>query len=378
MRYSMKWLIVPLLAGGLVVPAQALEVDRKVQPRFTLAGKMISTLDVHDNGSKADHISMEDSTVLFRFDKRLYRKGVAGVVLGIEEENNVTRFQQMHGFYWDRDVKLEIGRTRLRNTLLEFPILRDEDLVEFTHVGNASSSRKFDQVYGELVSVDWFVDGKVQRVGMWAGGRRDEGDPSDPGEFDSYGLSYVYELPESLRYVKYLRHAGLRLESQKVPAGDLMRSLVAGLEVNLNINPQASWSLVMQAIVNDGVSGWTDVSTVASRAQVASTAVVGSVRYNARPHLLTRWQAALTLAWKNYDGINDAALWSVAPSLFWRVGQGVDVVAQAIHRDYGIGLARGGSETVYQIGMAFNLETVFGDNIGERDSILNLEHGYIQ
>jgi hypothetical protein len=30
------------------------------------------------------------------------------------------------------------------------------------------------------------------------------------------------------------------------------------------------------------------------------------------------------------------------------------------------------------LGMAFSLDAMFNDNIGERASILNLEHGYIQ
>ena len=38
----------------------------------------------------------------------------------------------------------------------------------------------------------------------------------------------------------------------------------------------------------------------------------------------------------------------------------------------------GGSDARLQLGLVFSSETVFSNNIGERDSILNLEHGFIQ
>jgi hypothetical protein len=37
----------------------------------------------------------------------------------------------------------------------------------------------------------------------------------------------------------------------------------------------------------------------------------------------------------------------------------------------------GGTDRVVQIGLAFSLEATFNDNVGERDSILNREHGRI-
>jgi hypothetical protein len=50
---------------------------------------------------------------------------------------------------------------------------------------------------------------------------------------------------------------------------------------------------------------------------------------------------------------------------------------QLSYTDYGDGLG-GGNDAVAQVGLAFNFDAMFNDNIGERDSILNLEHGYIQ
>jgi len=49
-----------------------------------------------------------------------------------------------------------------------------------------------------------------------------------------------------------------------------------------------------------------------------------------------------------------------------------------VHTDYDSGLYSGGNDTRVQFGIAFSLETRFNDTIGERNSILNLEHGYIK
>jgi hypothetical protein len=132
----------------------------------------------------------------------------------------------------------------------------------------------------------------------------------------------------------------------------------------------------LQTIYNAGLDNAQDLSSVASRAQTKSTSFVTSVRYTGRPKLLTRWQGAITAAVKDFSDVDQATQWSIAPNAVYRIGQGVDVFAQLKYTDYGDGLG-GGSDTVVQLGMAFSLEAMFNDNIGERDSILNLEHGYI-
>lgn len=192
------------------------------------------------------------------------------------------------------------------------------------------------------------------------------------------GAGYVYEQPEDLRYVKRLRHAGVLVDGQKVETttGDEWSyALIAGAETNLNIDPRHSWSLAGQAILNQGVSDTPVVAT--NLAASESTSMVVSLRFTGRPKLLTRYQAGLTFAYKDFADINDGDHWSVVSNAFYRLGQGVDLLAQVKYTDYNDGLG-GGDDTIVQIGMAFSFDAMFNDSIGERDSILNLEHGYIQ
>jgi len=371
----------------------ALEVDREVMPRIQLGGRIMASVDgveLDSNTDEESNLSLADSSLLVRFDKRMYRDGVAGATVGFTENEDAVVFHQLNGFYWNRNFAVNIGRGRLRNTLLELPLMRDDDLLDYTHVGNAASSDEFDQIFGKQVSFDLFLDQKIQRFGLWAGARRTGAAPAfsvSQDTFNSAGFGYVYEQPEDLRYVKRLRHAGILLDAQEVEmagGNDWSYAVIAGAEANLNIDPRHSWSLAGQAILNQGVSGVAaaDVlhsasNAVASRAASESTSLVASLRFTGRPKLLTRYQAGLTFAYKDYADINDGSQWSVVSSAFHRLGQGVDVLAQVSYTDYGDGLG-GGSDTVVQVGMAFSFDAMFNDTIGERDSILNLEHGYIQ
>lgn len=385
--YISKKLVLASVLGGLFAQSVfALEVDREVVPRMTIGGRVIGTLDsanIDSQSDAEDGINLADSAILMRFDKRMYRKGVAGAVVGIKEHDDAVAFHQLHTFYWNRDYGFELGRTRLRNTLIEFPLIRDDDLLDYTHVGNASSDEEFDQIYAETVSFDWYLDRKIQTLGVWGGTRRN-GDPADfpnaPDGFDSFGAGYVYEQPEDLRYVKRIRHAGVMFDRQKVHVANgsqWLNAAIAGIEFNLNMNPVNNWSLGVQTVFNNGLDNAVDLSSAAARARAKSTALVTSMRYTGRPKLLTRWQAAITAAVKDYSDVDNATQWSIAPNAIYRIGQGVDVFAQVKYTDYDQALG-GGSDTVAQIGIAFSLETIFNDNIGERDSILNLEHGYIQ
>ena len=367
----------------------ALEVDREVVPRITLAGRVISTGDAKNLDSSPDdetEFNLEDSAVLLRFDKRIYSdNGVAGAVVGFkEDEDGAQQFQQLHAFFWNRDFRVTLGRTRLPNMVIEVPTLRDDDLEAYSRVGTVSSNEDFDQTYGELLSFDWFINQKIQSFNVWAGSRGN----GDEAEFaaasdgiDSYGVGYVYEQPEDLGLVKRIRRAGVSIQRQEVNDGiekEWVNSLIAGFEINLNTDPSKNWALTTQAIINNGIDFVLDLSTIASQSQADSRAIVSSVRYTARPRLLTRWHAALSVAYKDYSDNSDASQWSVAPNVVYTLGQGVNLLGQVIYTDYDDGLFDGGRDLLFQVGISFSLESVFNDQIGERDSIMNLEHGYIQ
>ena len=375
----------------LVIPqVVALEVDREVLPRITVGGRVIGTLDVNNMDSlpeRENEINIRDSLLLLRFDKRLFKDGVAGGVIGFEENEDTVQFHKFYAFMWNRDFQIVLGRTLLPNTLINFPTPHDADLLRYTHVGNGSSNTEFDQLHARLLSFDWYVDRKIQRLNIWTGMRGEDTNIAAPTGFDSYGLGYQYEQPAELRYVKWLRHAGVLVDAQKLTIGirdEWMDAIILGAEFNLNLNPQANWSMAIQTIFNEGIDSITaadlndSVNAVANQSRAKSTSVVAGWRYTSRPNLLTRWQASISLGYKDYSDVSSASHWSVIPAYVYRVGLGVDLLAELIHTQYDNALYNGGEDNIIQLGIAFNLDARFNDNIGERSSILNLEHGYIQ
>ncbi|MBI5450569.1 MAG: hypothetical protein HY940_04345 [Gammaproteobacteria bacterium] len=374
------------LALLIALPAQALEVDREVWPRLTLGGRVIGTLDLANgvsDGAIDNGVTIADSGLLLRLDKRLYQHGIGGAVLGYEDFDGAVRLTQANAFYWDRDIEVHVGAQRLRNELIEFPVLRDDDVLGLAHVGNAAADDEYGQFYGRLVAVDWYVDGRNQALDLWLGNREQDAGHVSAGQavagFNSVGLGYHYQQSNDLIYVERWRSAGIALDAQRVQTAagieEWMAALIAAADVNLNIDPAASWSLVMQAIYNDGITHDGVISTLSERARARSQSWVTALRYTARPNLLTRWQAALTVGYKEFPDHSDASQWTVIPTYVRLLGQGVAAVAQLKYSGYGAGLYQGGEDVAVQIGISYSLDARFNDTIGERNSILNLQYG---
>ena len=79
----------------------------KSYPRVTLGGRVIATVDAVDLDTDPDHeneINLDDSSVLMRFDKRMYENGVAGAVVGFRTFEEGLRFHQLFAFYWDPEL----------------------------------------------------------------------------------------------------------------------------------------------------------------------------------------------------------------------------------------------------------------------------------
>ena len=132
--------------------AYALEVDREVMPRVTVGGRLIATPSVSWTDGFAgvadeehNEIDISDSSLLLRFDKRLYDGGVAGASIAFTKPDadsdlaDDIYFNQLHAFFWNKEYQVVLGRTRLVNTVIEFPTIRDDDLLSYTHVANLSS-----------------------------------------------------------------------------------------------------------------------------------------------------------------------------------------------------------------------------------------------
>ena len=389
-----------MAASGSVM---ALEVDPEVLPEINIGGRGVVTANYrdrdlasggNDNGGELD---VEDSSLLLGFSKFLFNDVDYGfATIGIKAADDDTDLKddiflhELHVGIGARVSELLLGRSRLTNTLIQFPTVRDDDLLDFTHVANASSnaSAEEDTIYGTLLKGSFYLP--RHRLALSAAlTARTETDATNlanvgrvsRGNPNGISLSIAYDVPETIKFDRGLRFAGLTWDAQRTEqlsgvGKDMVHSLIGALSYNLGDDPEKSWMVDVQGIYTAGGS----VPSLARnifRARADSYALVGSVRYVHRPFLQTRWQAALTAAYKDFTDFDDAQSIALIPSFTWRAGSGVDLVAQYRFIDNGRVLALGvnrDSEHLLLFGARFGFDFTLNETVGQRGSILNLEH----
>ena len=394
---NISMLIGAVAGGALCTNVYALEVDPHVPPEINIGGRALGTLvggssaeSVPGAAETEDGIDFSDSGLLFNFSKYLFngppRYGYA--TLGLRRPDNARElkdevyFHELNVGVGTRAFEAKIGRTRLRNSLLSFPTVRDDDLLDYTHVPNAQSAVDTDvyEIFGNVAELQWWPR---RNIGMHVGatGRvvtDAAGDVVTDGKINGANAGIAFAMPQSIKFDRGLRYAGVAWDAQQVDAlGDeRLNAYLAGFIYNLNSNPEADWVWETQLMAVDGVSSAT-LSDKLGRSRARSEALITAVRYNHRPYLQTRWQAAVTLAAKEYGDFADAQSFSAAPSFVYRLGSGVDWVAQYIYTDRrGALAAQTGVDAEQRVytGLSFGFDYTLNESVAERGSILAIEH----
>jgi hypothetical protein len=371
-------------------------------PEINFGGKMLVTTDFlredPQAGNASNHYAqnLSDSSLLFGFSKHLFTDNDYGfAVFGFKLPDHDTDLKddiylyQAHAGIGGKRYELLFGRTRLTNTLISLPTVRDEDLLSYTHVANGQSNANADeyQIFGGLVrgtywfSPYWMIGGAFTA--------RTETDPADlvnnPGisssDFNGGSMSLAYDVPETIKFDRGIRFAGITLDHQRLDAmgaspRDRKTALIAALTYNLSDNPEKTVVLDVQGIVDQGADA-SSLSSQVERNRAKNTAVAAAVRYGHRPYLQTRWFAGVAAGWKKYDDFNDASSYAVAPNWVYRLGSGVDLTAQYVYRkNRGDLAAAAGVDTEHEflVGLSFAFDATINETIGEGRSILNLEH----
>jgi len=396
----MLFWVMPLLA--VCAPSHALELDPKVTPEVNFGGKMLVTTDFlredPRTGNARNHYAqnLSDSSLLFGFSKYLFTDNDYGfAVFGLKLPDHDTDLRddiflhQAHAGIGGKRYELLLGRSRLTNTLISFPTVRDEDLLAYTHVANGQSNAEADeyQIFGGMVrgtywlSPFWMVGGALTA--------RTETDPADlvnnprtsSSDFNGGSVTLAYDVPEAIKFDRGVRFAGIALDHQRLDAmgtspKDTKTALIAAVTYNLSSNPEKTVVLDLQGIVDRGAEALSLASRF-ERFRAKNTAVAAAVRYGHRPYLQTRWFAGVAAGWKKYDDFNDASSIAVAPNWLYRLGSGVDLTAQYIYRKNRGDLAAAtgvDAEQEFLIGLSFAFDATFNETVGESRSILNLEH----
>jgi len=393
------------LAGMGASPLAALELDPDVLPEINLGGSLIATptftsTDRTTGGGKQEgDIEIEDSSLLLGFSKYLFDDAHYGFArFGLRVRGDDSDFDdriflhQLVVGVGSKTAEEVFGRTNLMNTLVSFPTIRDGDLIEFTHVLNAAANAHGEeyQVYGGVVRGNYYLGG-----GPWSlSGQltaRPETNLDDltsrtmesTTKLNGVAGGVAYTLPESIKFDRGVRFAGITADVQRAEdvndnaGSNIIPALIAGASINLGNDPERSWVLDLQGIYNRGAAV-PSLSQDVFRAQAESWSAVAAVRYLHQPILQMRWQAALAFAYKDFAAFDDAASYAVLPSLAAHLGSGIDFVAQYRYLDNSSRLAEAtGIDDRHRLwfGLRFALSGTFNESVGERGSILELEHG---
>ena len=390
-----------LFAAG----AMALEIDPNVPPEISLGERLVATANFSDTeqavgSNKTDAaLDIADSSILISASKYLFNAGDYGyAVFGLtipEDDSDLPDEIFVHQAavgMGSQDYDLVLGRTRLPNTLVSFPTVRDDDLLAFTHVGNAGANveAEEDTIFGGVLGGTRYLWKQFQAQ-AFATARAEtdltnltNSDRTARSNLNGAAFGFAYEIPEEIKFDRGIRYAAVGLDWQRVDelAGgddDDVAAVLAGLSYNLSDDPEASWALDFQGIYNFG-AGVANLNSDVARARGEQYALVSALRYTARPQLQTDWQAAITVAWKDYADFDDASSFAIVPSIAWRLGSGVEVLGQ--YRFLNNGATLGAAEnqdrshTLF-LGLSFALDTTFNESVGARGSILSLEHNML-
>jgi hypothetical protein len=207
-----------LLALALLLSAPALARAQESMPRLTFGGKGLVSFDVNGRtpfaaGETGDTDfgtvnNFSDSFLLLRLDQQLYEKDRAGMVVGFlfpdaETELGEVFYNQAHVFYDSEHFGGKLGRTRLSNWVLEFPTLREEDLIEygvvtngFSNAGNSEFSR-----YGNVLRAELYrMSSRLVLAGQASNWKETDaaGDELDQFDVNAASASLTYRLPQGI------------------------------------------------------------------------------------------------------------------------------------------------------------------------------------
>lgn len=381
--------------AGASLSAYGLEIDPMVPPEIQFGGRAVATANASARDGTAPlpahgTIDFSDSSLLLGFSKYLFngppRYGFATIGLrhpdNAGEIGNDVYLQEAHVGIGARAYELKFGRSRLRNHLLMFPTIRDEDLLEFTHVANAGSHVDTDvyELFGGVLDAQWFLGrGLIANTTLTARVATDNTPVvTQDNKINGANIGFAYALPTSVKFDRGIRYAGVAWDAQRVDELNDARlnAYLAGLVYNLNSNPEADWVWELQGIAVDGV-GAANLSDKIGRARAKNNSLVTALRFNSRPYLQSRWQVAVTLALKDYPDFEAARIYAIAPSFLYRLGSGIDWVAQYTYRDLHGALAQQAGierEHRFYTGVSFALDYTLNESVAERNSLLAIEH----
>lgn len=398
---------IPLLVLlGSTYTAKAQSEGEEVLPQIEIGFKTITTGNYYNNKGNAslnipilnegDQVlsDFSDSYLMLGVSQKLYRGWRGQMVMGLTFPDVNSGLGQV--FYNQVMIKVEnqknifkLGRSTSQSTLTEFSTFRDDDAIQYNYVLNPFSGgiNSQDNQYANVIEYTHIL---AQRFYLTFHGEN-YADFQNPSELDINGLggSVLYRMPESQVWNRnVLQQVGFSVNNFINTPVDLsngqkktLTNLLATATFNLLPDPVHFMDFKIQAVKNFGLSDVKDITDYTSYSRTKSTAVFGMVRYLNRKLERPRYQISAGVGYKTFSDIgNDTKQWMLISNAFYRIGNNFDLLVQYKYNQNNGELRPllGNNQQRFQMGIAYTFNKIFNNQFDDRNSILNLEHGYIK
>jgi len=383
----------------ILLGSQSLSLGQ-VTPEFELASKGVMSFNVDKlSDSNASAINdFSDSGLMIGFRQKLYNNYRGQMVIGFQfpdadSDLGQIFFNQMFLKIESRSNILKMGRSRVKSALIDFPTLRDDDAIPFTDVLNPFSTgeNSEDNQYGNVSEVARLFG---QRTWFRIHGEHFTETPIPPAtvetdfSINSIGVSLEYRVPQTQVWNRgILSQIGISsnnflnvrpLSSSEI--GQTLKNLIFSTILNVHPDPVHFWDLRHQTIFNFGFDEIIEISDNSELTRAKSFATFTSLRYLYRRLERPSGQLSLSFGYKSYsDLLNTTNQFQTVVNGFYRLGENFDAGLQ-----YEYSVFNGDLESLFgehehriKLALVFSVDQLWNEQFDDRESLLNLEHGYI-
>jgi hypothetical protein len=390
-----------LVGAALIFAVAATEsVFSEVSPEIQLGarGVMSFNTDIKKDQTANTVSDFSDTDLMLGLRQKLYNKWRGQLVIGFQFPDAESDLGQV--FFHQTFIKLEnksnifkMGRSRVQTSLVQFPTLRDDDALQLTTVLNPFSSGEDseDHQYGNVLEYDHIFGQRFWfrlHAEHFRKAPAERGAPETDFGLNAIGFVLQYRVPLSQRWNRpFIQSVGLSMNNFLTDRPGFtseydraMKNLIFGFVVNLRPDPVHFWDLRSQTIYNAGFDEVTTIGDFSELARAEAIASFSSIRYLYRRLERPTLQVALSGGYKKFlNTSRTTELIQAVGSVFYRLGQNFDVGVQVQYQSFSGDLKEmyGASEGRFQLSFIYSIDQSWNNQFDDRESLLNLEHGYI-
>ena len=266
-------------------------------------------------------IDTSESTLLVGL-RQPFSFGLTDSEVGMVEIDDEIEVSQLKALLHTKYIDITIGKTELRNTIIPFDIVRQTDLIEYTHVLNgetqSGSFLEGPQLYAPIIASDILI-GRNQKLGIWSSERDGHGD------YNTVGGGYYFNS----RGDDFVHRAGIIIDAHNVAHNDnWIYGIVAGIETGFSGN----WNAAFQLIRTMGTNQSGELLSYSEMAGLDSYSVVMAVTNSNKYIHNTHLKSSVNIAFKQYSDVSEARQVDLVPNVQLELGETASVFAQMVYQ----------------------------------------------